>query len=126
MRWLSRSMLSVINAISKSRCLSFLHTVAIFSDSIYTKSDKFLFFFNPKDLTTILRKFHQNGYPLRSRKEQSRQLCRIYKSCSMDYIAKIIRIIVTLIVFHNSLFQQLTILTITTFQYAHLMDSYLI
>ena len=28
--------------------------------------------------------------------------------------------------FFNSLFQQLTILTITTFQYAHLMDSYLI
>ena len=126
MRWLSRSMLSVINAISKSRCLSFLHTVAIFSDSIYTKSDKFLSFFQPQRSHHNITKFHQNGYPLRSRKEQSRQLCRIYKSCSMDYIAKIIRIIVTLIVFHNSLFQQLTILTITTFQYAHLMDSYLI
>ncbi len=32
----------------------------------------------------------------------------------------------SLIVFHKSLFQQLTILIITTFQYAHLMDSYLV
>lgn len=34
-----------------------LHTVAIFSDSISTKSDNFLSFFNPKGLITTLRNF---------------------------------------------------------------------
>lgn len=40
--------------------------------------------------------------------------------------AKFIRIIVTLSVFHDFLFQQLAILIITTFQYTHLMDGYLV
>ncbi|WP_292265673.1 hypothetical protein [Butyricimonas sp.] len=51
--------------------------------------------------------FEKNGYPLRSGKEQSGQLCRIYKSCSMNYIAKIIRIIVIPIVFHILYFNNL-------------------
>ena len=49
----------------------------------------------------------KNGYPLRSGKEQPGQLCRIYKSCSMNYIAKIIRIIVIPIVFHILYFNNL-------------------
>lgn len=40
MRWLSPSMLLVINAISKSRYLSLLHTFAMFPNSILTKSEK--------------------------------------------------------------------------------------
>ena len=54
MRWLSHSVLSVINAISKSRCLSFLHTVAIFSDSICTKSHNSL----GKCYFAIIKPFH--------------------------------------------------------------------
>ena len=49
----------------------------------------------------------KNGYPLRNGKEQPEQLCRIYISCSMNYIAKIIRIIVIPIVFHILYFNNL-------------------
>lgn len=125
MRWLSRSILSVINAISKLRCLSFC-TPLPYSRSRYVPDPINFFLFQFKRTHHDIAELHQHGYPLGGRKEQFRQFCRTYKSFSMDYIAKFIRVIVILIAFHNSLFQQLTIIIITTFQYTHLMDGYLV